>query len=121
MRVSIGADNAVTGTSVYRNAALKATKQSVALVQARVYGMHVYNPNATDAFLQFYDALSAGVTVGTTTPTVTLWIPAMSGLDDRDIIVPSTYSTGIVVAATTTIGGNTDPTTGLLVNLFYRD
>lgn len=120
-RLSISADNGVLGLSTYRNSALQATKQAVTTTKARLYGLHVYNPNATDAFLQLYDAASAAVTVGTTTPTATFWIPALSGLDDQNFTIPTEYNTAIVVAATTTIGGSTNPTTGLLVNLFYRD
>ena len=116
----IAADNGVTGLSTYRNAALQATKQAVSTAKTRLYGLHVYNPNSTDAFLQLYDALVANVTVGTTTPTATFWIPALSGLDDQTFTVPEEYNTALVVAATTTVGGSTNPTTGLLVNLFYR-
>lgn len=119
MRTVNEADSGGQGALPYRNAALKATKQVVSSAKSRVYGLHVWNQDTSDTYLQFYDALTAGVTVGTTTPTLTLVVPASSGID-KDTTIPWEFNTGIVVAATTTVGGSTNPTNGLLINLFYK-
>ena len=64
----------------YRNTSVGGTKvQALAAPNQFGYfirGFNVINPNTTDVYLKFYDALSANVTVGTTTPTLTLMIPA---------------------------------------------
>jgi hypothetical protein len=105
----------------YRNAALKATKQTVFNVpEGMVSFWHIYNQDAVVTYLQLYDALAAGVTVGTTTPTFTLAVPASGWLDnvsDQGILQ---FANGLVIAATTTIAGLTDPTNGLLVNIGWR-
>lgn len=119
MRVVAESDSGALGTDTYRNTALKATKQVVTAVKSRVYGLHVYNQDSSDTYLQFYDALTAGVTVGTTTPKETLWIPASAGIDDN-FTIPWEFNTGLIVAATATIGGSTNPTNGLLINLRYK-
>jgi hypothetical protein len=89
-----------------------------------VYGWHIQNLDTTDNYVHFYDALTANVTVGTTTPVFTLWVPASSGLDVYVPVGPREQGivdcvTGLVIAATTTIGGLTSNTNGCLVNLVY--
>jgi hypothetical protein len=113
------ADSGGRGLRVYRVTAQKATKAVPSATKARVYGLHVYNQDSTDTYLQLYDALTADVTVGTATPTVTLWIPALSGIDNV-YPLPVEFNTGLVIAATTTVGGSTNPTNGLLLNLLYQ-
>jgi hypothetical protein len=104
---------------------LKATKQVVKVGHGVVAGWHLANQDAVSTYFQLYDALTANVTVGTTTPTLTLWVPASLGVDawvgttdDYDSGLFQ-FSTGLVIAATTTVGGSTDPTNGLLVGMAY--
>jgi hypothetical protein len=86
---------------------------------------HIVNQDSVDAWVHFYDsATAAAVTVGTTTPIVTLWIPASSGVDAGSPVVFDSgrgleFSLGIVIAATTTLAGSAAPTNGELVNLVY--
>lgn len=86
---------------------------------------HIQNLDAADAYIHFYDAAAtASVTVGTTTPKLSFWLPASSGIDDGPITANADgrgveFALGIVVAATTTLGGLTNPTNGELVNLVY--
>ena len=112
------ADIGLPGLSVYRNAALKATKQSVKTGKARCYGWKIQNLDSAEAYFHIYDALAANVTVGTTTPKISIWLPA-SGGDDLVLPRPIAFNTGFVVAATTTLGGSGAPTNGELVNLLY--
>ncbi len=106
------------GLLPYRNAALKAAKQTVKASRTRVYGWKVQNLDNATAYLHLYDALEADVTVGTTVPTYSVWLPA-SGGDDLSIPEPLAFDVGLVVAATTGLTGSTAPTNGELVNLFY--
>lgn len=80
----------------------------------------VQNPNTAQVFLQLFDALVASVSLGTTTPTLSLAVPAGTGVDDgmRSEIFPNppNFRTGIVYAVTTTATGSTAPTTACKVN-----
>lgn len=115
----IVADEGGPGLKVFRNTALVATAVAVKASAGRNYGWYVYNPNSADAWLQVYDVAQAGVTVGTTTPNVSYWIPGLGGVDLMKT-PPVEYDTAITCAATTTFGGSTAPATGLVVMGFYR-
>lgn len=83
----------------------------------RVFSYNVQNPNASPVFLQFFNAASVGaVTLGTTTPTDWLAVPASGVLDGFWMYSPM-YPAGVVVAATTTPNGATVASTGLPVSL----
>lgn len=120
--VNVGALASVTGSTPYSNTALSNTKQTVKSSSGRLYGYHLFNPNTSSIFVQFFDALAASVIVGTTTPTFVLTIPANATSPatlDTQLTVPISFGTGIVVAATTTATGSTAPTTPLNCSLFY--
>lgn len=111
-----------TGSTPYSNTALSNTKQTVKASSGRLYGYHLYNPNTSSVFVQFFDALAASVTVGTTTPTFVLTIPANATSPaslDMQLTVPISFTIGIVIAATTTATGSTAPATALNASLFY--
>ena len=107
------------GKTPYFDSALVATEVSVKTSRARLYGWHVYNPNSTDAYIQFFDALAANVTPGTTAPDFVLWVPALGGVDEEGDDKGVHFANGLTVIATTTSTGSTAPTTGLMVNLLY--
>lgn len=106
------------GLKTFKANAQKATKAAVKEGRGRVYGYHIYNPDSTDTFVQFYDALTDNVTVGTTGASEILWVPALGGIE-QIFPLPLEFNTGIGLAATTTMTGSGAPTTGLLINLFY--
>lgn len=106
------------GLSTYKNDALVATAVAVKAGAGRVYGYHIYNSNTVDIFMHFYDIAQGSVTVGSSARARTLCIPA-GGVIDTTFALPLTLATAITVAATTTITGNTAPSTGLLVNIDY--
>jgi hypothetical protein len=118
--VYVGADAAAVGSDSFRDAALTNTDVAVKASAGRVYGYHVYNPNSSDIFIQFYDAGTGAVTVGTTTPKLSLVIPGGGVLDAMSLPVPISFGTAITVAATTTAGGGTAPTTALVANVVYK-
>lgn len=113
------AANQVRSATPYYNAALLATKQAVKASAGSLAAYHIYNPNASDMFVQMWDLAAANVTVGTTAPTWVLWVPAGGALDAA-LPEPITFATALTIAATTTASGNTAPGTGLMVNLFYN-
>lgn len=80
----------------------------------------VQNPNSVQVFLQLFDALVANVTLGTTAPTLSIVVPAGTGVDDgmhaETLYHPPHFRTGIVYAVTTTATGLTAPTTACKVN-----
>lgn len=81
-----------------------------------IYSVLATNPNATDLFVQFFDAEATDdVTLATTVPDWFVFIPAGDGTNDGAISeryynAPVTFQKGIVYAVTTTVGGNTGPT-----------
>ena len=93
-------------------AAVKATS-------GRLFGYRIFNPNATVAFVQVFNAATTGsVTLGTTVPIEVYPIPPGATLDGQ-VDFSYNYSAGIVIAATTTANGSTAVGTGLVVNLRY--
>lgn len=107
-----------TGLTTNRQTALSNTAVAVKASSGRVYGYHIYNPNTSDSYVQLYDVAQGGVSVGTTTPTRTLWIPS-GGAIDSQFAIPLSYGTAITIAATTTITGGSAPSSGLLVEIDY--
>lgn len=107
----------------YFNNALTATKTSVTTAPGRIHGVEIASINTTDIFVQFFDALAADVTVGTTTPDYVLFIAASDGTNrtgkDAYFSFPWKFNKSIVIAATTTATGNTAPGTAIMANLLY--
>lgn len=114
------------GLSIFRSLDLDETEEEVKATAGTVYGCWVTNVAPTTRFLKFYNATAANVTVGTTTPVITIAIPgnttddvsanfAVGGLGIK-------FDTAITVAATT---GLIDSDTGapsvndVVVNIFY--
>ena len=99
------------------------TAQTMKAGMGRLHFLEVSNINAADAYLQLFDVLAANVTVGTTTPKMTLLVPkgdgANRGAMDVTFDPPVNFDVGITYACTTTATGNGDPTTGLVVNAGY--
>ena len=105
----------------FRNSAVVATAVLVRGNRIRIASVHVENSNASKAYLQFYNAAAAAdVTVGTTTPDKTLYVPPNGAMDfDWNPMVE--FRLGLVIAATTTATGGDAPGTGLLVNIDYEN
>ena len=107
-----------SGTTPYFVSGQKATKLQIKSGSVFLFGWHIQNLDAAVTYLQFFDAPASSVTVGTTTPTFVIAVPA-SGLHDADDSVPIGLKSGLTIAATTTATGAVAPTNGLNVNLFY--
>jgi hypothetical protein len=87
----------------------------------------VINRATSTRYLKFYDALHGSVTVGTTTPLLTIGIPgnasdnilALLGLHGKSIA----FATGLTLAATTGFADNDTGAPGdneVGVNIFYQ-
>lgn len=111
---AISASATATGVSYTRTTAQTGTLTSHKATAARLYSYYVVNPGATEAFLQFYNTTT--VTAGTTTPILSVWVPA-GGAADNIFDVPITFSTALTSLATTTLTGGTAPSTGLIAHV----
>lgn len=99
---------------------LVATAQVVKASAGQLYGYYVYNPEAAVTFVHFYNTAAASVTVGTTNPLFTLAVPAGSAANMTFPMGVTFSNAGWSVAATTTAGGNTAPSTGASLVVWYK-
>lgn len=97
------------------------TVQTLLATHGCLSRIEVANPNTTVAFLQLFDE-SGTITVGTTTPKMSILIPKASGENDYgskfiNFGFPGLpFKNSIKYACTTTLTGNGDPASGLIVN-----
>lgn len=114
------------GCSIFRTLDLDETEEDVKTSAGTVYGVWFSNTATTTRFLKFYNAAAASVTVGTSTPVLTLALPGNSSDDISGVFSLAqgiAFSTAICVAATT---GAADTDTGapgtgdVILNVFYK-
>jgi hypothetical protein len=106
-----------TGTALLSNT-VTAVKSSAA---GTLYGLSVYNPNGSVAYVQSFDVATAGaVTLGTTVPNESWPVPANGWYDVPINDIGLLRANGIQLAATTTATGSTALGTGLTVHVFYK-
>lgn len=85
------------------------TEETVSAVPAILYGFTIANNHATvPAYVQFFDATAP--TPGTTTPVLTIGVPAISGAS-QEFVGGIIFRTAITVASTTTPEGATGTAT----------
>lgn len=84
----------------------------------QVYGWHIFNPNAATVYVQFFNTANGSVTLGTTTPVISIGIPA-SGAIQAVWPIGLGFNTAINVAVTTTRAGSTAPASSVDLNIFY--
>lgn len=109
------------GLTVYRNIDVDETDVQVKGSAGQLYGYYLHNNSSATIFLKFYNALSSDVTVGTTTPFLTIPIPAFSSAN-ADFSHGIAFSTGITIACTGGLADNDTTALGAnecIVNLFY--
>lgn len=117
---------AFAAATPYANAALTGTAVSVKVTPTTPYAAfvqvlhyNVSNTNSTPVYIQFFDALVANVTPGTTAPTFFLAVPA-NGVLDGEFPIPPAFSTALVICATTTPAGGTAPGTAVPITLHFQ-
>ena len=104
------------GYKTHRDTSVDNTNQVLKASPGHIAYFQISNGGTVDAYLQFYDALTAAVTVGTTTPKCTFLVPAgvgatQVGAYEFTALPELDFQVGIVYACTTTPTGGTDPTT----------
>ena len=110
------------GCSVFRSIDLDETEEEVKGAAGQVYGFCLYNLHASDTrYVKFYDAPAASVTVGTTTPVMTIPLAAGQG---ANVAFPQGiyFSSGICITATTAVGDGDTGAPGsneVVGNVFY--
>ena len=104
--------------------ALTTTLQNAKVGEAYLHFLEASNINTTDAYIQLFDDIASHVTLGTTTPTLALFVPkgdgANRGAMDKYFDPPLRFPNGLSIAVTTTATGSTAVTTGLVVNAAVR-
>lgn len=103
------------GYLTLRDTSADNTNQVVKASPGHVVYFQISNGGTVDAYLHFYDALTANVTVGTTTPKATFLVPAGVGTTQVGAYeftggAALDFQTGIIYACSTTVTGGTDCT-----------
>ncbi len=109
---------AQAGGVTYSNLAVLATKVAPLIGSFLVFNITCFNPDSAVAYIQFFDAVTADVTIGTTTPYFVLPMPIGGGIDSS-LVCPKAFHHGIVFAATTTATGLTAPGTASILSFDY--
>lgn len=97
------------------DSSVTATVENLSTRGVRLYSLVVRNPSAATAYIQLFDAAAADVTLGTTAPNQSYWIPP-SGVFDMFFDIPMEFQTALSYAFTTTATGNTAPASNAEVN-----
>ena len=117
---------AADGCSIFRSIDIDESEEEVKATAGTVYGVWFSNMATSTRFLKFYNATAANVTVGTTTPVLTLAMPGNASDDVSGVFsLPQgvAFSTAICVAATTGIADNdtgAPSANDCLVNVFFK-
>lgn len=97
------------GLSIFRSLDIDETEEEIKATAGQVYGWYIFNAVASVRYVKFYNATAANVTVGTTTPVLTLPVPT-SSTNGVGFVFNSamgiTFDTAITVACTTALADN---------------
>lgn len=115
------------GCSIFRSIDIDETEEEVKGTAGQVYGIFAMNRTAAPLYLKLYNATAASVSVGSTTPVMTLVVPGNGDSDGAGFSLPFpvgvVFDTAITVACTTAIA---DADTGApgandcVVHIFYK-
>ena len=110
---------AQAGGVTYSNLAADETLVQVIAASVLLFNLNCYNPDAGDAaFVQFFDALAADVTLGSTDPKFVLSLPSGGGIDTANVL-PKSFRTALTYAVTSQPMGTDAPSTECIVQLDY--
>jgi hypothetical protein len=93
------------GLTIFRSIDLDETEEEVKATAGQVFGWYIYNDGAAEVYVKLYNATAANVTVGTTTPVMTIPIPATS-VANVEFTNGIAFGTAITAAATTGVADN---------------
>jgi len=115
------------GLSIFRSLDLDETEEEVKATAGQVYGMWVANTGTATRFIKLYNATAANVTVGTTTPVITIPVPGNATDDVGGVFAVGgmgvAFDTAITAAATTGVADNDTGAPGaneVVVNIFFK-
>lgn len=109
------------GLTIFRSLDLDETEEEIKATAGQLYGYYFANTNASARYLKFYNATAANVTVGTTTPVLTFYLPATSA-GHVEFSQGIAFGTAITAAATTGVADNDTGAPGaneVILNAFY--
>jgi hypothetical protein len=109
------------GLTIFRSLDLDETEEEIKATAGQLYGYYFANTNAAARYLKFYNATAANVTVGTTTPVLTFYLPATSA-GHVEFSQGIAFSTAITAAATTGVADNdtgAPSANDVILNAFY--
>lgn len=93
------------GLSFNKNIDVDESEDAVSASPCQLYGYYFYNAATSARYLKLYNATTANVTVGTTTPDLTMPLPA-GAAGHISFSHGITFSTALTIAATTGIADN---------------
>lgn len=111
---------------IFRSLDLDESEEEVSASGTQVFGMWFTNTATSTRWLKFYNAPASAVTVGTTTPVITVGLPGNTTDDISGVFSTTngiTFDTGLSVAATTGVADNdtgAPSANDVIVNIFYR-
>lgn len=97
---------ATGGLSIFRSIDLDETEEEVKATAGTVYSILAFNRTAAPLYLKLYNDTAANVAVGTTTPVITLVVPANADSDGAGFThsVAQGYAFGTAICAAVTTG-----------------
>lgn len=112
----------------YRNTALSSTKQAVKAGPGDIWGWNFINENTVDVYVKIYNALVGDVIVGTTTPLLTILVPAASSssngmfYQDMQSQPQARCDVGITIACVTGLADSSTaaPSTAIHAGMRYQ-
>lgn len=114
------------GLTIFRSLDIDETEEDVKTSAGQVYGWYIFNATASIVYVKFYNATAATVVVGTTTPVMTLPIPAATsgGVGfTMQTVEGIAFDTAICVAATTGLADNdvgAPAANAVIIQVFYK-
>lgn len=120
--VTIAPSSDTEGLSIFRTLDADETEEDVKTSAGKLYGWYLYNDGAVEVYVKFYNATAANTTVGSTTPILTIPVPAGAAAN-VEFTNGITFGTALCIAATT---GVADADTAapaanqVIANVFYQ-
>lgn len=110
------------GLTLFRSIDLDETEEEIKATAGQMYSYYLFNAASSTRYFKFYNATAANVTVGSTTPVLTLPVPAGAAAN-VSIEGGAAFATAITAACTT---GLADADTGApaanecIANIYYK-
>lgn len=109
------------GYTIFQSIDLDESEEEVKATAGQLYGWYIFNAAATTHYVKFYNLTAANTTVGTSTPILTLPVPAGSAAN-ASFPAGIAFSTALSAAATTGVAvadTGAPAANAVVVNLFY--